>query len=199
MEDNDYMAALGAKIALLGKELGQVKEDAKNDFSKYNYISGNQMAALIRDSLPKYFLAIVPEIYDYSETMSTNDKNKQVIRTVVKVQFTIIDTETGFSMVQKWIGADQDTGGKSFGQAVTEATKRFYLKLFNVSSKEDIDPDSKTTEVELDSLKNMQLKQDFSKMKSHMSPEEVEGVKIAINANNWVDAQNWHDSIHERL
>ncbi len=43
----------------------------------------------------------------------------------------------------KWSGADQDTNGKSCGQATTEAEKRFLFKLFKISCKGDEDPDSR--------------------------------------------------------
>jgi hypothetical protein len=62
------------------------------------------------------------------------------------MEFKMVDTDTGYSEIVHWQGADQDTGGKSFGQAVTECCKRFYFKLFNVSSLGEVDPDSKTDE-----------------------------------------------------
>jgi hypothetical protein len=73
-------------------------------------------------------------------------KDSTWTRTVLKMQFEIVDTETGYSETKLWFSADQDTGGKSMPQAVTEGCKRFKMKLFKFSSKGDVDPDNKTTD-----------------------------------------------------
>ena len=140
-------AELSKKINAISKDMGALKEDGENKFSKYKYISSEQMLTSNRTNFSAHNICIIPNVVDYSEkTFVSNDKNW--VRTIVKMEFEIVDTETGYSIVSKWVGADQDTGGKSFGQAVTESCKRFYFKLFNVTAKDDIDPDSKTTEVQ---------------------------------------------------
>jgi len=143
---SDANKAIGEKILAISESIGAVKQDGKNTFSDYNFVSSEQMLFILRKELPKHHLAIIPSITSAKEEISQTEKGKQVIRTTVYMTFELIDTETGNSIEKTWIGADQDFGGKSFGQAVTEATKRFYFKLFNVSSQGDADPDSKTTE-----------------------------------------------------
>lgn len=143
--NQENLAKLGKKIADFSKHLGAIKEDARNDHSKFNYISSNKMLALMREKLIDFNLAIIPEVIGHKEDHFANQKGTNIIRTTVDMNFHIIDLETGFSFKFMFAGADQDSGGKSFAQAVTEATKRCYFKLFHVSSKEDIDPDSKTT------------------------------------------------------
>ena len=128
------------------KALGKVEDDGQNNFSNYKYISGNKMNSLLRDLLPVHGLSITSEVIDSSEINFTNEKGKIVIRTTVHMLFTVTDTETNESIKLKFSGADQDTGGKSYGQAVTEATKRFQLKNFFVSNRDETDPDSKTVE-----------------------------------------------------
>lgn len=140
------LAKLGIKIELISTEIGALKEDEKNQHSNYSYISYQQMDAKLRTLLSKHKLSIIPEITSQKEEVYTV-KEKQVIRTSVEGSFLIIDLDTGFSMTRHWVGTDQDYGGKSAGQSITEFCKRFYFKLFKVSSKEDLDPDSKTTEI----------------------------------------------------
>ena len=65
-------------------------------------------------------------------------------RSVVEGKMTIFDLETGYSFTAAIVGADNDTGGKSLGKAVTEAVKRFEMKLFHISTQDDIDPDALT-------------------------------------------------------
>jgi hypothetical protein len=147
MEEN--RAKLGAKIAAAAKAFGAVSEDGENKHSSYNYISSNKMVMILREHLSDHSLSIIPEVLEMHETSTTftssSGNESTWIRTTVKMSFEIIDTETGFSMTKTFFGADQDTGGKSSGQAITECTKRFYFKLFQISSKDETDPDSKTT------------------------------------------------------
>jgi hypothetical protein len=143
---NENMARLASKINAITAELGAVGQDGTNTQSHYNYISYEQMNSLMRNLLPKHGLSIIPSIDDIREVPYTTKNGSPGIRSIVKATFLIIDCETGFSIERRFVGADQDVGGKSGGQAVTECTKRFLLKLFHVSSKGDVDPDSRTVE-----------------------------------------------------
>lgn len=145
-DNSDLMGKLAEKINAITKSLEHVEKDGENKFSKYKYISSENMLSLNRKNFPEIGLSIIPSLESYEEREFTSN-DKQVIRTIVKLKFIIVDTETGYYLVVNWAGADQDTGGKSFGQAVTEACKRFYFKLFNVSGENEGDADSKTTEV----------------------------------------------------
>lgn len=157
LTDDECKASIGKKISEMLKSFGVVSEDGENKFSNYGYISSNKMVGLMREHLSEFGLSVIPEVNDYKETVSVytdaNGNEKAWIRTVVEMNFEIIDTDTGFSIIKKFFGADQDTGGKSFGQAVTECCKRFYFKLFQVSSSDEKDPDGKTTSTQKDDKK----------------------------------------------
>jgi len=137
------LAKLAEKIAVISTELGKVEQDGENRHDHYRFISHEQMTTQLRGLLAKHKLVIFPSVVSYEEKNTTTATGKQSIRTIVTMQFTIVDTETGFSIVQTFTGADQDLKGKSMGQAITEAVKRFELKLFHVTSKDEIDPDSR--------------------------------------------------------
>jgi len=135
-----------SKINEVIKRLGKVEKDGNNTFSRYKYISAEQINGLLRDILPEVGLNIKSEVTDSSETNFPSKDGKTVIRTVVMMLFTITDTDGGDKVEVRFGGADQDTGGKSYGQAVTEATKRFQLKNFFISDKDD--PDKGTVEID---------------------------------------------------
>lgn len=143
-------AKLALKIAKFSKSLGVVKQDGKNEYSRYEYVSSEQMMSLLRDNLSKSGFSIIPSVLDVQEEQFQSKEGKIVVRTIIKMAFEVIDTETGFSITVPWAGADQDTGGKSYGQAVTEGLKRFLFKLLFISSsdKGEADPDSKTTTID---------------------------------------------------
>ena len=148
MDDIKLIAKLGEKISNMCKSIGGLNEDGNNTFSKYKYISSNNLLGEMRSKLAINKLAIIPEIESFEEEKfiqkNAKGSDKHWVRTTVFIYFEIIDTETGFSKKIKWVGIDQDTGGKALGQAITECTKRFYFKLFQVSSKEEKDIDHKT-------------------------------------------------------
>ena len=153
------MKTVYAKINKITEMIGVTKADGYNTNSKYNYISYEQMEAKLRHLLPAIGLTITPEVIEMTERSTEfikkdkwGEKTQQVIRSIVKMKFYITDTETGDTIERLWFGADQDYGGKSCGQAITEGVKRFQFKLFHVSTKTDKDPDSKTTIVEDDGI-----------------------------------------------
>jgi len=137
------LAQLAKKIATISKEIGKVDQDGTNTFDKYKFISHEQTTTILRTLLEKNNIAIFPSVESYEEKNTLTATGKQQIRTIVTMKFLIVDTETGYSIEKTFTGADQDQKGKSMGQAITEAVKRFELKLFHITSKDDIDPDSK--------------------------------------------------------
>jgi len=150
MENNELRAKLGKKLAEISKLIGKMAQDGKNTHSGYKFISYEAVAGELRSAMASVGISIIPSIVEYKEQEIKNNKGTQFVKTIVKMVFCIIDNETGYSETATWFGSDQDSGGKSFAQAITEGQKRFQMKLFNISSKGDIDPDSKTTEVNLD-------------------------------------------------
>lgn len=145
--DFQMVAKLHQKIQTCSQGIGKLENDGKNSFSNYKYISNVQMTTAMRSYLLPNKLSIVASVLDMDEREFANDKGKLTVRSTVTMAFQIVDLETGYSIMESFVGAEQDTGGKSLQQAITQCTKYFYFKLFNVSSQDDIDPDSKTTEV----------------------------------------------------
>lgn len=135
------LAGLAMKILAVSEELGAVEKEKAGGL-KYQYFGYEQLNAKLRVLLNKHKLALIPSISSYEERDIPGGK---CIRTIVSGSMLIIDAETGASIERSMAGADQDYGGKSFGQAFTEAVKRFELKFFHVSTEEDIDPDSNQT------------------------------------------------------
>lgn len=119
--------------------LGTLKKDKKNTYSNYAYISHEQLTVELRTLLPANHLLIIPEVSEFSE----REIGKNT-RTTVTMKFEIIDLTTGYSITKAFYGGDQDTMGKSSGQAITETIKRFQFKLFMVCSSEDPDPDRRS-------------------------------------------------------
>ena len=181
-------AKLYAKITNLAKEIGAMKEDGKNDFDHYKFISYQNVNARLRSLLPKYNLAIVPSVTNYEERDYTTSKGSQSILFIVFMSVLFVDPETGYSEERTFVGGDQDTKGKSLGQAITECQKRFEMKLFHVSSTEP-DPDSSSNEVNAVKPTTTKKKEYTTEEKKKIFLNEVSKLeKISINA-----GQNFDD------
>jgi hypothetical protein len=137
----EALRAIGLKIETLSQKIGSISKDGHNEFQNFDFISSEAMVRELRKELLSHHLSIVPSVSQYEERESINDKGKQVIRSIVMMDFKIIDLETGFQMIEQFVGSEQDTGGKSMQQAITQCTKYFYFKLFKVSSKDEVDGD----------------------------------------------------------
>ena len=155
------MKSVVTKMSLIMSEFSGVNKDGRNEHSKFDFISYEQLNAIIRPLMAKHNIAIIPNITDYDEIFTKvisrnwdNKKNdyieteKEMVRTRLKGTVKIIDGETGEMLEFGMVGADQDYGGKSMSKAVTEFDKRALFKAFKVTSKQDIDPDSVTVEKE---------------------------------------------------
>jgi hypothetical protein len=155
------MKSVVTKIALMIAEFGAVAKDGRNEHSKFDFISYEQLNAIVRPLMAKHNLIIVPNITDYDEVFSKvvnrtwdtkkNDyveTEKELVRTRLKGTVKVVCGETGDVVEFGMVGGDQDYGGKSMSKAVTEFDKRALFKLFKVSSKQDVDPDSVTVEKE---------------------------------------------------
>ena len=160
MEKNsEGLKGLGLKIETLAKNVGGLTPDGRNNFSKYDYISANQMMLHLRENLLEVGLSVLPNVESYEERDYVSSDGRVTIRTVVNMSFTIIDLESGYSQVLNFVGAEQDTGGKSFQQAVTQATKYFLFKLLKTSSDTDADGDAKTTTTYSDNTESGEAKE----------------------------------------
>lgn len=141
----EFNKALNQKIVDISNDIGAMQKDGHNKFSGYDFISAEAMLTACRNKFKTHNFNIIPEIVEVKESTSQSQQGKSTIRTIVKCNFELVDLETGFSKIISWYGADQDTGGKSMGQAITDAYKRFTFKLFNISTGEP-DTDHKTVE-----------------------------------------------------
>jgi hypothetical protein len=192
-EQMKLRAELAKKINKIGVEIGKLKPDGTNDFSKYKYISAEQMNAEIREKGEQFGVCIIPSILESAEqSFSTTDekgKVKVTIRTNVKMAIDVIDTETGYCMPYYFTGSDQDTGGKSEQQAITQCFKYFLFKLFKISTKDDQDGDSKTQEITNQKPQAVQQKtQTVAKPKVKLT---VEGLQKVIDKVKAGDVDIW--------
>ena len=138
---------IGIKIESVSVAIGTMARDGQNTHSNYSFTSNEKVMAAIRKHLPEQQLSIVSSVIDATEREFESGTGKTTIRSMVTMEFKIIDLETGFHLTERFVGADSDTGGKSMQQAITQCSKYFYFKLFKISSKDESDGDQSTVEI----------------------------------------------------
>jgi hypothetical protein len=199
-------AQLSAKIEKLAYDIGAMQKDGRNKFSSYDYISNEQLTTVLRERLHGAGIGIISDVIDHDEIESTNDKGKQVVRTRVRMSFELTDLDTGYREMHTFAGAEQDTGGKSFQQAITQCCKYFHFKLLKITSMEEKDPDQNTHEVaKIPALTPPQKPKEKEKKKKQLTPAHTSWEKAVtyIADGGKVDAKfrNKYDitPAHEQL
>lgn len=143
-QGTEQRIALLKKIQAITDEIGVIEKDGYNKHSKYRFPSHEAIDARLTPLLSKKNLFINPNVQKVDEEAFQSQSGGTMVRTRTTMGIAIIDLDTGYSEKYTWSGADNDKGGKSLGQSITECLKRFEIKLFRLSSKDDKDPDAHT-------------------------------------------------------
>ncbi len=138
----EYNAKLQKKKNELRKKLkekGVLKKGATNEFDKYQYFSEAQYKELFTELFSECGLELKPNELDYSMFEGTE---KQANGRNVKIEFTLIDTETGFYETSIVTGEGIDKGDKAGYKADTGALKYYLANTFMVATGDDPEKES---------------------------------------------------------
>lgn len=133
----DRLAKLQQKKSALRKELGErgiLKREGQNSFDRYSYFSEAQYKALFTQLFPKYGLELRASEIEYTTIDGTE---KQPFGRLVRVEFTLYDTETGFFEKAVITGEGFDKGDKAGYKAYTGALKYYLATNFMVATGDD--------------------------------------------------------------
>lgn len=136
------MKALGAKILAVMSEVGKVGKDKTNSFHKYAYASDEAVVGEIRGALIKNRLAVIPNQKECTTTSGTNRQGEASFLTSLAVEYTLLDVDSGESMVATAYGQGVDSGDKGVYKAATGAEKYFLLKTFLIATGDDAEKES---------------------------------------------------------
>jgi len=121
------------KLLNISKEMGRLPKNGRNDFHKYDYVTEADALDKFRELCVKENIFVVPD---------TTSINKEGDLTTVNVKYTVIDVETGDSVVLNVPGQGQDKGDKGVYKAATGSYKYFILKGFMVPTGDDPERDN---------------------------------------------------------
>lgn len=118
---------------------GKVQKTGYNTYSKYKYITESDINEAVLPALMDNGLVLTTSVDSYEETPSSTD-NKNRFATV-KLTHTIIDTDSGESLIFSSVGTGADTLDKAIYKSLTGACKYMMMKLFMISG-DSADPEN---------------------------------------------------------
>ncbi len=121
------------------KEKGVLKKGATNDYDKYSYFSEAQYKELFTELLSSNKLELKFTELEYATFEGTE---KQANGRMPKLEFTLIDVETGFFETTTITGEGIDKGDKAGYKAYTGALKYFLADTFMVATGDDPEKES---------------------------------------------------------
>ena len=121
-------------------------KDGKNTSDKYDYVSSDQVLAVVRPLLVEQKLLLIPSIVNHNLLVGETKSGTTRYMTELDILMTWVDCESGEKLETPYYAQGVDLAGeKGVGKALTYAEKYFFMKLFHVpTGKDDPDSDGKT-------------------------------------------------------
>lgn len=133
------LASLHRKMAAVMGEMKGLEQDGTNSFQKYNYISASNQYNAVRKLFAKHGLGFFVQMADIEQRPL--DKGAH---TLVHLDLTFADGETGAMKVVHWVGEASDSQDKSVSKAATSGVKYALKHSLMVSTAEDDDEADKS-------------------------------------------------------
>ena len=121
------------------KERGVLKKGAKNTYDNYSYFSEAQYKELFTELFAEYGLELKFNEISY-ETFTGSEKQSN--GRMPKLEFELMDIETGFGETSCITGEGIDKGDKAGYKAYTGALKYYLANTFMVATGDDPEKDS---------------------------------------------------------
>ena len=133
MNEEKGLSGLYAKMACVMGRLERIPKRGFNQHFKYQFVTDSDVLDTVRMAMAAEGVCL------FVSMTGVQQDNKH---TVVNLQFTFADGESGQSMTVAWVGEAMDTQDKGIAKAATSALKYCLLKTFLISTGDEPDADS---------------------------------------------------------
>lgn len=139
---------LPGKIAVISGHLGRVPKNGYNKFNDYWYVLESDLVEQIRYYLAAARILIYPKrfishaVHTFEGFTTSSGKMRDILTDNV-IEYEVVDGTTGESFTFEVNGQGSDPRDKGSNKASTSAMKFGYLRLFNISSGEDAEEDTR--------------------------------------------------------
>lgn len=137
---------IAKKLLAVMAECAYVAKNGLNSFHKYKYATAEDVLQKVNEALTKNKIVCVavPELIEFTDV--TNLKGNTEHLATVRVEISLIDSDSGEEVKIYGIGSGQDAGDKAVMKAQTAATKYAYMLSFCIATGDDPEADVKTDE-----------------------------------------------------
>ncbi|NMC31874.1 MAG: single-stranded DNA-binding protein [Veillonellaceae bacterium] len=136
------MKAIAKKLVQVMSDCAYVQKSGTNDFHRYKYATAADVLEKVNASLVKHGVAVTAqaELIDLRE-VTTAKGNIERLATV-RTTLTLVDTDTGETMVSSGIGSGQDPGDKASMKASTASLKYAWMTTLTMATGDDPEADA---------------------------------------------------------
>jgi hypothetical protein len=129
------------KLAAIMDEVGKVPKTGYNQHFKYKFVEESVLLDKVREQFAQHNIIMVPQCSEIT-VVPVKGKNGEKSITQVLMTYEIVDGDTGDRIVVAMPGQGADDQDKGAPKAVTSAQKYALLKLFLITSNDDVERDS---------------------------------------------------------
>lgn len=188
METKTEVLALNAKLQIkknalrkMLKEKGVLKKGGVNEYSKYSYFTEAQYKELFTELFSEVGLELKFTELEYI-TFDAGKSNGRMPR----LQFTLMDIDTGYGEETVITGEGLDTGDKAGYKAYTGALKYYLANTFMVATGDDPEKDTptaktgekKATPKQIEFLRAKYQGENFEKLLKANNLEKLEDMSL---------------------
>ena len=156
----DFKAKFHKKKAKAMADMERIPKNGYNEMHKYAYARESDVKDKIRPILNENGLSFSMELIENKEGEKFQTRGGGwMVRTDVKMLFTIIDTETGYFEEFTQDGTAMDTGDKGIYKAYSNTIKYALMNYFLIPTGDDVEKDSPTIEQPQDKPEKQQQPQ----------------------------------------
>ena len=136
------MKAIAKKLVQVMADCAYIQKSGTNDFHRYKYATAADVLEKVNASLVKHGVAVTAqaELIDLRE-VTTAKGNIERLATV-RTTLTLVDSDSGESMVCSGLGSGQDPGDKASMKACTASLKYAWLMTLAIATGDDPEADS---------------------------------------------------------
>lgn len=136
------MKQIAAKLVKVMADCSYIQKSGTNDFHRYKYATAADVLEKVNASLVKHGVAVTAqaELIDLREVPTAKGNIERLA--TVRTTLTLVDSDSGESMVCSGVGSGQDPGDKASMKACTASLKYAWMTTLTMATGDDPEADS---------------------------------------------------------
>lgn len=125
---------LFAKMALILKAIERIPKRGRNPHFNYDYVLDADVLESVRNQFAEHGVAFFVSVADFRQE---REQGSKTIKTIVGIDATFADADSGESFTVRWIGEADDQQDKGTNKALTAGVKYGLIKTFLIPTGDD--------------------------------------------------------------